>query len=463
MKKRLIALASGLTLALALTACSGGDGGSGGDAGAGVTDTTADKGLPIQGVNLKYDPNTLVNDGKPIALEWWMWDGDTMFQQFVDAYTKIHPNVTINITSQPWADYWTKLPLSLKDGNGPTLYNVHNSYHDNLINYMEPYGVPLEDLKKDYVGVDAHVIDGKVYYIDYGLMTGLVFYNKTMWSAAGLTDADIPDTWDEFAAVAKKLTIKDGDTFTQAGFNYNGLFKEFSLGMPYQQGQNLFASDQKTPELNSPAMLKVVNQFLDFYNKDGVGSKDFGPVAGESFGQGQTAMILNWGHYYGSLQKDYPNIDFGTFRTPVPQAGTTPYAFDRYNGESTLGINKGASAEQKAVAQDFLNFYLTDAKDMLALSLNYSVFPMYVPLAEDPAVKANPVLSALGSIDRYIWPGPMPATVETSIDTAWQDILYNEVDPQEALDTAQETATKDLAKTDFVSVENLYAFYKPSN
>ena len=51
--------------ALLLSACSGKS--SGGD---GVKDTTAAKGLPIAGVNLKYDPNTLVNDGKPIHLDW---------------------------------------------------------------------------------------------------------------------------------------------------------------------------------------------------------------------------------------------------------------------------------------------------------------------------------------------------------------------------------------------------------
>ena len=40
------------------------------------------------------------------------------------------------------------------------------------------------------------------------MMTGSVYYNKDMWEAAGLTEADIPKTWDEMREVAKKLTIK---------------------------------------------------------------------------------------------------------------------------------------------------------------------------------------------------------------------------------------------------------------
>ncbi|WP_066583811.1 ABC transporter substrate-binding protein [Cellulomonas timonensis] len=442
------------TACLALSACGSGDGGS-----TAVKDTVADKGLPIVGETVKYDPNTLVNDGEPINLEWWMWDGDETFGQFAEAYEEIHPNVDIQIVNQPWDDYWTKLPLQLQSDDGPALYNVHNSHHENLITYMEPYDIPVDELAADYAGVEAHVIDGKVYYIDFGMMTGLIFYNTAMWEAAGLTDADIPETWDEFRDVAKKLTIRDGNSFTQAGFNFNSQFKEFSLGLPYQQGQHLMAADQATPDLDNQAMLDTINLFTGFYDVDQVGSKDFGPVAADSFGQGQTAMIYNWGHFGGTLGTNFPEIEYGTFRTPVPEAGVEPYAHDRYNGESTLGINAKASDAQKAVAQDFLRFYLTNADLMKDLSLHYSVFPMYQPLADDPDVLAHPVLSALGDITKYVWPGPIPATFETSIDTMWQDILYNGVAPETALATAQKTVETDLSSTDFVGVENLYAGY----
>lgn len=78
--------------ALLLTAC-GGDGGGGG--GSGVVDENADKGLPVVGENVTYDPNTLVNEGQPVALEWWAWDFVEKWQEIADAYEEIHPNVTI--------------------------------------------------------------------------------------------------------------------------------------------------------------------------------------------------------------------------------------------------------------------------------------------------------------------------------------------------------------------------------
>nr|MCW1079431.1 twin-arginine translocation signal domain-containing protein [Streptococcus anginosus] len=95
--------AAATAAAATLAACSGGK-----SKDATVKDTQAAKGLDIQGVNFTYDPNTLVNKGEPITLDWWLWDGDAKFKAFADAYQKIHPNVQINIVNQVWDDYWTK-------------------------------------------------------------------------------------------------------------------------------------------------------------------------------------------------------------------------------------------------------------------------------------------------------------------------------------------------------------------
>ncbi len=419
-------------------------------------------GHDVQGRTLKYDPNHFVNDGEPITLEWWLWDGEDAFGKISEAYTKIHSNVQIKIVKQPWEDYWTKLPLALKDGGNPAIFNIHNSYHSNLMPYLEPYGVDLDALKEDYTGAEAHEIDGKIYYVDYGLMSGVIYYNTEHWAEAGLTDADIPQTWDQFREVAKKLTKANGDNFERAGFNFNSQYNAFTPGLPYQHGQNLFKEDQKTPTFASDAMRELIAMFQGFYDTDKVGSKDFGTDSAQSFGQGQSSMVYSWTHLGGLLATDFPDVKYGTFRTPTPTTDT-PYAYDRYNGESTLGLNKNADDKAKAVAQDFLAFYLTSLDSLKAICLNYHVFPMYKPLAEDPEVLKDPQLSSLAEgIERYIWPGPMPATIETHATAMWEDILYNGVDVDTAMKTAQSGIETDLAKDTFVAVENKYKFYAPS-
>ena len=455
MRKRVIAAALATMMAVTgLAGCGG--------SGTGKEEAKKNIEVPTEpfGDTIKYDPSVEINGGKDITVELWEWGSDELFQEIIDGYTAIHPNVTINLVNNPWEDYWTKLPLALDGENGPAIFNIHNSYHENLINYMAPLEIPLEDLQADFTGVDAHVIDGEVYYIDYGMMTGSVYYNKDMWEAAGLTEADIPKTWDEMREVAKKLTIKEGDTIIQAGLNFNDDFHQnYLLGLNYQLGENLFEEDGVTPKVNSDAMKQVMQMLVDMYEVDGIGSKDFGEKGADSFGQGQSAMVIQWGHYYNTLQTTWSDINFGVFE--IPTFDGNPYAYNRYNGESTFGVNKNAPEDQQAVAQDFIKYFLANDDAQVAFNLAMSTFPAKKSLADNEKILENPSLKVLAEhIDHYIWPGPMPATMETSLKKAGQDIFFNGVDIDTALNEAQQNIIKDMKNSDFKSVENLYEYAK---
>lgn len=422
--------------------------------------TKIDAPTEVFGDTIKYDPNVEVNNGEKVTIELWEWGSDELFESLIAGYTAIHPNVTIKLVNNPWEDYWTKLPLALDGENGPALFNIHNSYHENLINYLAPLDIPIEDLQADFTGVDAHIIDGKVYYIDYGMMTGTVYYNKDMWEAAGLTEADIPKTWDEMREVAKKLTIKNGDQIVQAGLNFNGDFHQnYLLGLNYQLGENIFKEDGTTPNVNSDTMKQIMQMLVDFYEVDGVGSKDFGEKGADSFGQGQSAMVIQWGHFYNTLNTTWSDINFGVFE--IPTFDGNPYAYNRYNGESTFGINKNAPKDQQAVAQDFVKYYLANDNAQVTFNLAMSTFPAKKSLASNEEILKNPSLRVLAEhIDRYIWPGPMPETVENSLKRAGEEVFYNGVDIDTAFDEAQATIEKDMKNSSFVSVENLYKYAK---
>ncbi|MDD2972177.1 MAG: extracellular solute-binding protein [Lachnospiraceae bacterium] len=414
----------------------------------------------VFGDTVQYDPNVPINNGEDIKIDFWEWGSDELFQQIVDGYTAIHPNVQIELVNNPWEDYWTKLPLALDGKDGPAIFNIHNSYHQNIVNYCAPYDIPTEDLEKDFNGVAAHVIDGNVYYIDYGIMTGSVYYNKDMWEAAGLTDADIPKTWDDMIAVAKKLTIKDGDNIVQAGWSFNdNVNSNYLMGVNYQLGQNLFDTDNKTCVVDNDATKKVFQMLIDAYDKEGVGSKDFGTSATDSFGQGQAAMAIAWGWFNNTLQSDYPDINYGVFE--IPTFDGDPYAYNRYNGESTFGINKNADEKQQAVAQDIVKYFLANDELQVKFNLAMNTFPAKTSLADNEEILSNKAMAAIADhIDKYIWPGPVPATVEDSLKIAAENVFYNDMSIDEALKTAQDTINNDLKSKNFEAVESLYKYAK---
>ena len=66
------------------------------------------------GDTIIYDPSVEINNGEKIDVEFWIWGSENLFQELVDGYTAIHPNVNIELVVNPWDDYWTKLPLVLQ-------------------------------------------------------------------------------------------------------------------------------------------------------------------------------------------------------------------------------------------------------------------------------------------------------------------------------------------------------------
>lgn len=52
-----------------------------------------------------------------------------------------------------------------------------------------------------------------------------------------------------------------------------------------------------------------------------------------------------------------------------------PYAYNRYNGESTFGVNKNAPADQQAVAQDFVKYFLANDDAQIAFNLGNEYLP----------------------------------------------------------------------------------------
>lgn len=456
LKKFSIALLT-ISLVIVLAACSGGK-----DSSKDLSkDEKSDKGMDIIGDNIKFDPNKLVNNGEPINLELWTWGGSEIFQNQIDAYQDIYPNVGIKVVAQPWDDYWTKLPLSLKGKDGPALFNVHNSQHTNIVDLMAPYEISNDELKQDFIGVDAHEIDGEIHYIDYAINTGNIYYNKGMWEEAGLSEADIPTTWDQFIEVAQKLTKKDSKgNLTQAGFNFNGEgYEAMIIGLGYQKGELLFKEDGSTVNFDNKTTIENTKMLYDLYDQHKVGSPDFGDDSTQSFGNGQSAMVYKWGWMQGELNDNYPDIEWGVFRIPTPSE-ETPFAYDRYNGESTPGINKNKSAEEQEVAQDFLRFILAGDSFTKEFSIANASFPSKNSLAEDPEILEDPVLKTIApNVDRYIWPGPFPAVIETVSKTTFEDIFYNQVDIETSIKSGQDQIEKAMEKSEFKSVEEKYKFF----
>lgn len=418
------------------------------------------------GNSMKYDVNSPINDGKPITLLLWT---DPELQPFyaklAQKYHEIHQNVTINIVSQPWADYWTKLPLTLNAGNGPDIYRAHANRFSNLREYTYelPDSVfPSDKLTADFPEVMNSAIDGKLYSVPVGsTFTGGIYYNKTKWKEAGLTDKDIPKTWDKFAEVCKKLTKKDTKgNVTQYGFSADHDFEGLIMDMNLGKGQPTFQKDQFTWNLDNDATYENI-AYLKNLKTNGYMMNSDGD-AEDQFGHGQAVMMHNWNWVAGYFNQTYPNVDYGFF--PMPTAdGSTPPACGLKNYEWSLSVSSKDEAK-RAVSFDVIKYYLCEKDIYMDQAIYLSDIPCNVSLQSNKRLDKFPSIIAMKSFaDRLVYNGIIPTDEarQTALRSAGSDIFINGKDPKQVIKKTQDTLMADTAKNKiaYKAVENKYIHY----
>ena len=413
--------------------------------------------LEVFGDNLKYDPNVEIAGGEDVTLNFWVpaaWE--EYYTKWSSEYSKIHPNVSFEFTITSFDDHWKKVPMAIQSKSGPDIFWMHNSVNEIMLPHMEALPedkFPIDQVKADFRNVEANIVDGKLYYVDMGLMTGVIFYNKDIWEEAGLTDADIPKNWDDFREIAKQLTVKDDKGNIQvAGFNTNNA-EYIWVDLMYQQGKWLFGPDEETPVFESKEALNAAQLMYDIYNTDGSGSGTQ-PKGEEAFANGKAAMIYCWGWASNYFKSNFPDLNYGAFALPVFDENSFP-AYGRTNGDVSVGVSKYADDAKKEAALDFVLYQMCN-DDMI---IEYDVFDGMAPskysLSDHPSIQEEPVLKVEAEmLDKSIWPGAVPDNYFSDIQKdIGQSILVNKTEPAKALEEAAKMVPEGLKGRNFKTVE----------
>ena len=127
------------------------------------------------------------------------------------------------------------------------------------------YGDELKN-KSDFYDnlLQTFTYDGKLYAAPKDVSTLQLVINTDMWSAAGLTDADIPTTWDQLADVAKKLTTAD-----HVGLAFNGEYARVGVFLK-QAGGGLVSDDGTKAIASSDASVKGLEEVKTLLDSDTV-------------------------------------------------------------------------------------------------------------------------------------------------------------------------------------------------
>ena len=192
-------------------------------------------------------------EGEPVTITYAVWDSNqaALLQTVADEFHQANPNITIQIQVNAWSDYWTALEAAATGGSLPDTFWMHsnNIYYygsnDQLLDLTDYIAKSdLVDLKNYPQGLDdIYKINGKQYAIPKDYDTIALWYNKTLFDAAGLSYPDDTWTWDTLRSAAKTLTKADG---SQYGFCAGLHNQEGYYNFVYQNGGEILNADGKS-------------------------------------------------------------------------------------------------------------------------------------------------------------------------------------------------------------------------
>ncbi|RKP48819.1 ABC transporter substrate-binding protein [Cohnella endophytica] len=280
--------------------------------------------------------------------------------------------------------------------------------------------------------------DGKIYGFPKDSSTLALFYNKKMFSDAGIDAA--PATWDELLAASEKLTKKNGKKVEVYGF---GQAPELArqMFMINAFGGKL-ADDQGKATFASPEAEKGLALVIDQHTKAQTAGQpsDVGAGwGGEMFGQQKAAMVLegNWAIPY--IQSNFPDVDFGTAEVPTVNGKKGTMAF-------TVAYVMNKNSKKKEAAWKLLS-YLTGKEGMKTWTSKGFALPTRKSVAAELGYDKDPIRGALvagGSYATSWQAGTTLPTIMNNFNNQFVAAYSGQSTLSDALKKGQDTANKEI-------------------
>jgi multiple sugar transport system substrate-binding protein len=382
-----------------------------------------------------------------VLTQWYHQYGEEGTQQaaqrYADEYTKVNPNVKINMVWKP-GDYGTELNAALLGSDAPDVYEQSALTPDMVkSNQVTPlddiYGDTLSDFNK--IGLTANSYQGKIYGVKMINDMGLIYYRKSMLSAAGVQP---PTTLEELGAAIDKLSSGQVKGMFMGNDGGVGVLASNIL---WSAGHD-FLKDGK-PDFNNAdtvAAFTQAQQWLKAHSKgilNGSPTDWWDPTA---FTSGLVAMQWTGLWAMPGIQKAIGD-DFGVVAWPQIAAGKgTPTTF---RGGWTEFVNgKGKHVEEAKKFVQWLWIQNTADQADWSTSYGFHVPPRNSAAAAATKLQSGPAKEAVDILEKYgIPPSPLWSNaMATAYNDAIVNILTKGADVKAELDKALATANAELAK-----------------
>lgn len=283
-----------------------------------------------------------------VTVDLWMHEHPPrvpLDEELIARFMEENPDIQVNYTVVPVADFDTRLYTALAAGAGPDLFNQATFALGQFraADLLAPLNLEaagyssVDEVFDTYqVGLDAVAFgeDGRTLY---GLPTEVSIYscytNDDLWAEAGLDPStDFPDTWEELVEVADTLTERDAQgNPVQRGFDFNWtspifVWLQFNP-MVRQLGGSMVTEDYQA-NIDSPEVQQVMSFWNDFVNVHNLGGPEY-TGSRDAFLAGELATECSFGNW-GVPQMEEAGINFSIHPAPRWEDAANDTGLDLY-------------------------------------------------------------------------------------------------------------------------------------
>lgn len=305
-------------------------------------------------------------------------------KSIVHQFETQNPGTHVEIISLPWSEAFQKFSTMISSGDVPDVVEMPDNWlalyaKNKQLASLEPWLAKWQytsDLTDQALKL-GRSIDNQAYMLPYGLYLRGMFYNKKIFSEAGISEP--PKTMDEFVADAKQIKDKTGKAGYCLRGGSGGMYGWMMFGAAMAGQPVSFDKDGKS-NLNSDGWKKGFSWVVDLY-KQGLAPKDsvnwgFNEVVA-GFYSGNCAMLDQDPDALIAINGRMKDEDFGV--APMPK-GPSGKAFP------TIGF-VGWSIMQKSEHKDLawkLLATLEGPQGNMAWNKKVGTLPVLKSLEKDP-------------------------------------------------------------------------------
>ncbi|MDS2172967.1 extracellular solute-binding protein [Nesterenkonia sp. CL21] len=289
---------------------------------------------------------------------------------------------------------------------------------------LQPYGDHLENRDDFYPSlVENFTVEDQFHCAPKDFSTLALIINDTLWSDAGLTDDDVPATWEELAGVAEQLTTED-----QVGLTFSPEYQRLGVFMAQAGGALVEDGAAVADSAENVEALEYVQEQLDAGSF--AFSSDIGAGwGGEAFGTEDAAMVIEGNWITGALANDFPDLDYTVAELPGGPAGPGTLQFTNCWGMAADSLNQEAALD--------LVEHLTSTEQQLEFSERFGPMPS-VESAAAQWSEENPELTAfLDGAEYAQFPPHQAGAADVIADLNSQLEDLDSADAESLLDSVQ--------------------------